>query len=65
MCMDGFKTPIATIQNRLIDPKSKFHIHYVAYIKCNNVKDIKEGLQSPIVKFLDDKTINKIYEIKG
>ena len=32
----------------------------LAYIKCNNVKDIKEGLQSPIVKFLDDKTINNI-----
>jgi aspartyl-tRNA synthetase len=32
----------------------------LAYIKCNDVKDLDNGLQSPIIKFLDTKTIENI-----
>jgi aspartyl-tRNA synthetase len=32
----------------------------LAYIKCNDVKDLDNGLQSPIIKFLDAKTIENI-----
>ena len=32
----------------------------LAYIKCNDVKDLGNGLQSPIIKFLDAKTIENI-----
>ena len=32
----------------------------LAYIKCNDVNDIENGLQSPIVKFLDSVSIKKI-----
>jgi len=32
----------------------------LAYIKCNDVNDIGNGLQSPIVKFLDSQTIKNI-----
>ena len=32
----------------------------LAYIKCNDVNDIDNGLQSPIVKFLDSRTIKNI-----
>ena len=32
----------------------------LAYIKCNDIKDIENGLQSPIVKFLDAATIKEI-----
>jgi aspartyl-tRNA synthetase len=32
----------------------------LAYIKCNDVNDIDNGLQSPIVKFLDSQTIKNI-----
>ena len=32
----------------------------LAYIKCNDVNDIDNGLQSPIVKFLDSHTIKNI-----
>ena len=32
----------------------------LAYIKCNDISDIKEGLQSPILKFLHDDTVREI-----
>ena len=32
----------------------------LAYIKCNNVADIENGLQSPIIKFLDKNIIENI-----
>ena len=32
----------------------------LAYIKCNDVSDIDNGLQSPIIKFLDAKIIQEI-----
>jgi len=34
----------------------------LAYIKCNNVADIENGLQSPIIKFLDKNIIENILE---
>ena len=37
----------------------------LAYIKCNDVNDIENGLQSPIVKFLDGQTIEKILKDLG
>ena len=32
----------------------------LAYIKCNNIDDLDNGLQSPIIKFIDGKTIKTI-----
>jgi aspartyl-tRNA synthetase len=32
----------------------------LAYIKCNDIDDIENGLQSPIIKFLDSLTIKNI-----
>jgi len=32
----------------------------LAYIKCNNIDDIDNGLQSPIIKFIDEEIIKKI-----
>ena len=32
----------------------------LAYIKCNEISNIKDGLQSPILKFLSDDTIKEI-----
>ena len=32
----------------------------LAYIKCNDIDDIDNGLQSPIIKFLDSLTIKNI-----
>ena len=37
----------------------------LAYIKCNDVNDIEGGLQSPIIKFLDKHTIEKILKSLG
>ena len=37
----------------------------LAYIKCNNTKDLKDGLQSPILKFIDIKVIGSILEYVG
>jgi aspartyl-tRNA synthetase len=34
----------------------------LAYIKCNDVDDIENGLQSPIIKFLDKQIVKKILE---
>jgi len=32
----------------------------LAYIKCNDISDLEKGLQSPILKFIDKKIIEKI-----
>ena len=32
----------------------------LAYIKCNDISDIENGLQSPIIKFLDSSTVRDI-----
>ena len=32
----------------------------MAYIKINDVKDLENGIQSPILKFLNNQTISKI-----
>jgi len=34
----------------------------LAYIKCNDVDDIENGLQSPIIKFLDKQIVKRILE---
>ncbi|MGB1111151.1 MAG: aspartate--tRNA ligase, partial [Gammaproteobacteria bacterium] len=52
-----------------IDEYTKFVGRYgakgLAYIKCNDVAAGKEGLQSPIVKFLDDAAVAGILERTG
>ncbi len=35
----------------------------LAYIKCNDVSDLKEGLQSPILKFLPEEIIQQLVEV--
>lgn len=35
----------------------------LAYIKCSDVTDIKEGLQSPILKFLPEETVQQLVEV--
>ncbi len=35
----------------------------LAYIKCNDVSNLKEGLQSPILKFLPEETIQQLVEV--
>lgn len=35
----------------------------LAYIKCNDVNNLKEGLQSPILKFLPEETIQQLVEV--
>ena len=39
---------------------SKLGAKGLAYIKINDVKDLENGIQSPILKFLNDQTISKI-----
>ncbi len=34
----------------------------LAYIKCNDVSDLKEGLQSPILKFFPDDVVKQLIE---
>ena len=41
---------------------SKLGAKGLAYIKINDVKDLKNGIQSPILKFLNNETISKIIE---
>jgi aspartyl-tRNA synthetase len=41
---------------------SKLGAKGLAYIKINNVKDLENGIQSPILKFLNNETISKIIE---
>ena len=42
---------------------SKLGAKGLAYIKINDVKDLENGIQSPILKFLIDQTISKIIKI--
>ena len=52
------------LTRKQIDEYTKFVGNYgakgLAYIKVNDTKDLKEGLQSPILKFLSDNEINQI-----
>jgi aspartyl-tRNA synthetase len=41
---------------------SKLGAKGLAYIKINDVKDLENGIQSPILKFLNKETISKIME---
>ena len=41
---------------------SKLGAKGLAYIKINDVKDLENGIQSPILKFLNKETISKIIE---
>jgi len=54
------------LSRKEIDDYTKFVSNYgakgLAYIKCNDVDQGKEGLQSPILKFLPDDVIAKIVE---
>ena len=57
----------ATISRKEIDGYTdyvgQFGAKGLAYIKCNDVSDLKEGLQSPILKFLPDETIQQLVEV--
>jgi aspartyl-tRNA synthetase len=54
------------LSRKEIDDYTKFVANYgargLAYIKCNDVEQGREGLQSPILKFLPDDVIAKIIE---
>ncbi len=49
-----------------IDDYTKFVSNYgakgLAYIKCNKISEGRDGLQSPILKFLPDDVVSKIIE---
>jgi aspartyl-tRNA synthetase len=57
----------ASISRKEIDGYTDYVRQYgakgLAYIKCNNVSDLKEGLQSPILKFLPEETIKQLVVI--
>ena len=42
---------------------SKLGAKGLAYIKINDIKDLENGIQSPILKFLNKKTIQNIFKI--
>ncbi len=54
------------LSRKEIDDYTKFVANYgargLAYIKCNDVTQGREGLQSPILKFLPDDVVAKIIE---
>ena len=54
------------LSRKEIDDYTKFVANYgargLAYIKCNDVTQGREGLQSPILKFLPDVVVAKIIE---
>jgi aspartyl-tRNA synthetase len=56
----------ADISRKNIDKWTKYVGEFgakgLAYIKCNDTKDIKNGLSSPILKFIPDDIIKKIIE---
>ncbi len=58
-----------SLTRKEIDDYTKFVGRYgargLAYIKCNQVEDGREGLQSPILKFLPDEAIDGILERTG
>jgi aspartyl-tRNA synthetase len=45
------------------DYVSQYGAKGLAYIKFNDVNDLKEGLQSPILKFLPEETIQQLVEV--
>ena len=44
------------------DYVSKLGAKGLAYIKCNNINDIPEGLQSPLIKFLDENILKNLLD---
>ena len=44
------------------DYVSKLGAKGLAYIKCNNIKNIPEGLQSPLIKFLDENILKNLLD---
>ncbi|MCK4708789.1 MAG: aspartate--tRNA ligase, partial [Gammaproteobacteria bacterium] len=58
-----------TLSRKQIDEYTKFVSRYgakgLAYIKCNDVAAGREGLQSPILKFLPDEAIEGILQRTG
>ena len=58
-----------TLTRKQIDDYDEYVRRYgakgLAYIKCNDVTAGKEGLQSPIVKNIDDGALAKIIELTG
>ena len=46
----------------LTEMLKEFGAKGLAYLKCDDINDISEGINSPIKKFLDDKIIKKIIE---
>ncbi|RLA06492.1 MAG: aspartate--tRNA ligase [Gammaproteobacteria bacterium] len=59
----------ATLSRKKIDEMTKYVAKFgargLAYIKCNDVTDIKEGLSSPILKFIPDEIVQKILDRVG
>lgn len=57
------------LSRKEIDDYTKFVSRYgakgLAYIKCNDISAGREGLQSPILKFLPDDAVNGIIERTG
>jgi len=54
------------LSRKEIDDYTKFVSNYgakgLAYIKCNDIEQGREGLQSPILKFLPDDVVEKIVQ---
>ena len=44
------------------DYVSKLGAKGLAYIKCNNINNIPEGLQSPLIKFLDENILKNLLD---
>ena len=44
------------------DYVSKLGAKGLAYIKCNNINNIPEGLQSPLIKFLDENILKNYFK---
>ena len=57
----------ASISRKDIDGYTDYVGQYgakgLAYIKCNDISDLKEGLQSPILKFFPDDVIQQLVEV--
>ena len=49
--------------DNLTDLVKKFNAKGLAYFKCEEIKDIDNGISSPIKKFLDNKTIQNIITV--
>jgi len=59
----------ASISRKDIDGYTDYVGQYgakgLAYIKCNDVSNLKEGLQSPILKFFPDDVIQQLVEVSN